>query len=177
MSWEAEYSEKLRTADEALRFVESRVRVYIQPGCAEPETLVEALMRRGPAVRDVEIVHMMTEKAGTGTHDGTCQGIAVHTTIPDGQCGIVCTSNEQAVEFFHRHEPGWSRTIHMSRKCLHGARSGVASRAFAIGKYREVSAASRPALSSQSRAFPGNRRHPRSSQRDRESSDPRRRQR
>ena len=43
MSWEGEYSQKLRTADEALRFVESGMRVYIQPGCAEPETLVEAI--------------------------------------------------------------------------------------------------------------------------------------
>ncbi len=60
MSWELDYKKKLRTADEALRCVESGMRVYIQPGCAEPETLVEALMRRGPFVRDVEIVHMMT---------------------------------------------------------------------------------------------------------------------
>src|SRR5262249_36692882 len=60
MSWEAEYSKKLRAADDALRYVESGMRVYIQPGCAEPETLVEALIRRAPAVRDVEVVHMMT---------------------------------------------------------------------------------------------------------------------
>jgi len=36
------------------------MRVYTQLGCAEPETLVEALIRRAPAVRNVEIVHMMT---------------------------------------------------------------------------------------------------------------------
>jgi acyl-CoA hydrolase len=47
-------------ADDALECVKSGMRVYIQPGCAEPETLVEALLRRGPAVHDVEIVHMMT---------------------------------------------------------------------------------------------------------------------
>jgi 4-hydroxybutyrate CoA-transferase len=60
MSWEIDYAKKVKTPDEALRCVESGMRVYIQPGCAEPETLVEALMRRGPFVRDVEIVHMMT---------------------------------------------------------------------------------------------------------------------
>ena len=43
MSWENDYKSKLRTADEALRCVVSGMRVYIQPGCAEPETLVEAL--------------------------------------------------------------------------------------------------------------------------------------
>src|ERR1039457_1919508 len=60
MSWEFDYKKKLRTAEEALRCVQSGMRVYIQPGCAEPEALVEALMRRAPFVHDVEIVHMMT---------------------------------------------------------------------------------------------------------------------
>ncbi len=60
MSWESEYVKKLQTADDALRCVESGMRVYIQPGCAEPETLVEALVRRGPEVHDVEIVHLLT---------------------------------------------------------------------------------------------------------------------
>jgi 4-hydroxybutyrate CoA-transferase len=59
MSWELDYVPKVYTADEALRCIESGMRVYIQPGCAEPETLVEALIRRAPFVRDVEIVHMM----------------------------------------------------------------------------------------------------------------------
>jgi hypothetical protein len=36
MSWEAEYLPKLRTADDAIRYFDSRMRVYIQPGCAEP---------------------------------------------------------------------------------------------------------------------------------------------
>ncbi|HXZ32225.1 MAG TPA: acetyl-CoA hydrolase/transferase C-terminal domain-containing protein [Terriglobales bacterium] len=60
MSWQTDYRDKLITADEALRCVQSGMRVYIQPGCAEPETLVEALIRRAPFVQDVEIVHMMT---------------------------------------------------------------------------------------------------------------------
>lgn len=60
MSWEIDYKSKLRNAEEALRCVHSGMRVYIQPGCAEPETLIEALMRRAPLVRNVEIVHMMT---------------------------------------------------------------------------------------------------------------------
>jgi len=60
MSWETHYRNRLMTADEALCSVKSGMRVYIQPGCAEPETLVEALLRRGPEVHDVEIVHMMT---------------------------------------------------------------------------------------------------------------------
>ncbi len=59
-SWEIEYSSKLQTAGEALRAVQSDMRVYIQPGCAEPETLVEALLKRAPFVHNVEVVHLLT---------------------------------------------------------------------------------------------------------------------
>jgi acyl-CoA hydrolase len=60
MSWKIEYKKKLRTPEEALRCVRSGMRVYIHPGCAEPEVLVKALIQRGPEVEDVEIVHLMT---------------------------------------------------------------------------------------------------------------------
>src|SRR5215469_10560242 len=94
MSWEAEYSRKLRTADDALQYVESGMRVYIQPGCAEPETLVEALIRRAPAVCDVEIVHMMTmgvapyvspDMAGHFRHNAVFIGSNVREAINDGR--------------------------------------------------------------------------------------------
>ena len=60
MSWEIEYKKKLRTPEEALRCVRSGMRVYIHPGCAEPEVLVKALIQRGSELEDVEIVHLMT---------------------------------------------------------------------------------------------------------------------
>ena len=94
MSWQTEYNYKLRTADEALQCVHSGMRVYIQPGCAEPETLVEALMRRGPNVRDVEIVHMMTmgcapyvapEMAGHFRHNAMFIGPNVRDAINEGR--------------------------------------------------------------------------------------------
>ncbi len=94
MSWEIDYKKKLRTPDEALRCVQSGMRVYIQPGCAEPETLVETLMKRGPFVHDVEIVHMMTmgcapyvapEMAGHFRHNAVFIGANVRDAINDGR--------------------------------------------------------------------------------------------
>jgi len=94
MSWQTDYKNKLRTPDEALKCVRSGMRVYIQPGCAEPETLVEALMRRGPDVYDVEIVHMMTlgaapyvapEMAGHFRHNAVFIGSNVREAINDGR--------------------------------------------------------------------------------------------
>ncbi len=94
MSWESDYKKKLRTADEALCCVRSGMRVYIQPGCAEPETLVEALMRRAPFVQDVEIVHMMTmgaapyvapEMEGHFRHNAMFIGGNVRQAINEGR--------------------------------------------------------------------------------------------
>ncbi len=94
MSWELDYKLKLKTPDEALRCVQSGMRVYIQPGCAEPETLVEALMRRAPFVQDVEIVHMMTmgpapyvapEMAGHFRHNAMFIGPNVREAINEGR--------------------------------------------------------------------------------------------
>ena len=94
MSWEIDYKKKLRTPEEALRCVQSGMRVYIQPGCAEPETLVEALIRRAPFVQDVEIMHMMTfgradyvapEMAGHFRHNAMFIGGNVRDAINEGR--------------------------------------------------------------------------------------------
>ncbi|MFY9647201.1 MAG: acetyl-CoA hydrolase/transferase C-terminal domain-containing protein [Terriglobales bacterium] len=94
MSWEKDYERKIKSADEALQCVGSGMRVYIQPGCAEPETLVEALVRRGPHVRDVEIVHMLTmgcapyvapEMEGHFRHNAVFIGANVRDAINDGR--------------------------------------------------------------------------------------------
>jgi len=94
MSWMEGYKRKLMTAHDALRCVESGMRVYIHPGCAEPEALVEALMDRAPFVRDVEIVHLMTmgtapyiapEMAGHFRHNAIFIGANVREAVNDGR--------------------------------------------------------------------------------------------
>ncbi len=60
MSWQEDYRRKVVGPEEALACIQSKMRVYIHPGCAEPEALVEALMARAPFVRNVEIVHLLT---------------------------------------------------------------------------------------------------------------------
>ncbi len=94
MTWQEEYRRKLKTPEEALRCVQSGMRVYIQPGCAEPETLVEALMKRAPFVRDVEVVHLLTlgradyvapEMAGHFRHNAMFIGANVRDAVNDGR--------------------------------------------------------------------------------------------
>lgn len=109
MSWENDYRSKLRMADEALKYVESGMRVYIQPGCAEPETLVEALMQRAPYVHDVEIVHMMTmggapyvapEMAGHFRHNAVFIGSNVREAINDGRADYTPVYLSEIEELF-----------------------------------------------------------------------------
>jgi acyl-CoA hydrolase len=54
------YRSRIVTPDEALAVVRSGQRVYIHNGCAEPNELVKALTRRGPELRNVELLHMAT---------------------------------------------------------------------------------------------------------------------
>jgi 4-hydroxybutyrate CoA-transferase len=94
VSWQAEYANKLKAPGDALEAVRSGMRVYIQPGCAEPETLVEALLRRAPFVHDVEVVHLLTlgcadyvkpEMAGHFRHNAMFIGRNVREAINHGR--------------------------------------------------------------------------------------------
>ena len=56
----SDFRSRVVAADQALAAVQSGQRVYIHNGCAEPVELVKALTRRGPELRDVEVLHMAT---------------------------------------------------------------------------------------------------------------------
>lgn len=94
MLWQEEYRRKLMPARDAVRCVESGMRVHIHPGCAEPQVLINALMERAPHVRDVEIVHIMTfgaapyvalEMAGHFRHNALFVGQNVRAAVNDGR--------------------------------------------------------------------------------------------
>jgi acyl-CoA hydrolase len=94
MSWEIEYRKKVLTPEEALRSLQSGMRIYIQPGCAEPESLVEVLIKRAPFVHNVEVVHLLTlgradyvapEMAGHFRHNAMFIGANVREAVNDGR--------------------------------------------------------------------------------------------
>ncbi len=51
---------RLMTADQALARVQSGQRIYIGGGCGVPTLLLDALVKRAPTLRDIEIIHMLT---------------------------------------------------------------------------------------------------------------------
>jgi len=67
--WEACYSERLMSARDALLKIRSGSRVFLGPGCGEPQHLLNELVKLGAEARelsDVEIVHMLT--VGSAPH-------------------------------------------------------------------------------------------------------------
>jgi len=94
MTWQEEFLPKLRDARQALECVRSGDRLWIEPGCATPVPLVEALADRGPELRDVEVVHMMTlgeapytrpEFEGHFRHNGLFMGPNVREAVQQGR--------------------------------------------------------------------------------------------
>jgi 4-hydroxybutyrate CoA-transferase len=109
MSWEADYSKKLQTDEQALQYLKSGMRVYIHPGCAEPETLVEAMMRRAPELHDVEVTHMRTmgeapyvapEMAGHFRHSAVFMGPNVRDAINEGRADYIPIDLSQVEALF-----------------------------------------------------------------------------
>ncbi len=59
-NWQDRYKDSIMTATAALKRVRGGDRVYIGTGCAEPQTLVNALTARAGQLADVEVVHLLT---------------------------------------------------------------------------------------------------------------------
>ena len=96
--WLEEYQRKLTTPAEALKVVQSNNRVYIHPGCAEPESLVEALVARRNELENVEIMHLLTmgtapyvapDMAGHFRHRSLFTGKNVRSAVNDGRADYV----------------------------------------------------------------------------------------
>jgi acyl-CoA hydrolase len=88
----------MRSAEDALALVRSGDRVWIHPGCATPETLVDALAARAPELRDVRVVHMLTlgkaaharpEFAASFRHRGLFLGGNVRQAVCEGRADYV----------------------------------------------------------------------------------------
>ncbi len=60
MQWVDRYKAKIRTAEEAVKIISSGQRVYVHPGCAVPDILVDAMCARYQELENVEVVHILT---------------------------------------------------------------------------------------------------------------------
>ena len=103
------YREKIATADRAVEAVKSGQRVYIHQGNAEPEELVRALTRRGPELRDVEVIHLATfgnadytlpEYEGHFRHNAFFIGPNVRRAVQEGRADYMPIFLSEIEELF-----------------------------------------------------------------------------
>jgi 4-hydroxybutyrate CoA-transferase len=96
--WMDSYQGKRCSADEAVRVIKSGACVYIHPGCAAPEHLVKAMVRRAPELRDVRVIHLLTtgsadyvlpEMQGRFRHIAFFSGANVRTAINEGRADFI----------------------------------------------------------------------------------------
>src|SRR4030042_1475949 len=58
-AWVSKYNLKLVSADEAVRVIKSGDKVVVQPGCAAPLALINAMVERKEDLFDIEIFHIL----------------------------------------------------------------------------------------------------------------------
>jgi|SRR5579871_2900986 len=89
-----DYSSKITTPERAVDVVRSGDRVWIHEGCATPQILVQALLKRYRELRNVEITHMLTfgdadytrpEYEGHFRHNGLFLGENVRGAVMEGR--------------------------------------------------------------------------------------------
>jgi 4-hydroxybutyrate CoA-transferase len=60
MRWLEKYKSKIKSPEEAVKLIKSGFRVYVHPGCALPQILVDAMCDRYEELENVELVHILT---------------------------------------------------------------------------------------------------------------------
>jgi len=89
-----EYRSRFVSAEEAVSVIKSNDRVYIHPGCAFPEVLVEAMVERKDELYNVEVCHLMSvgeagytrpEMAGHFRHNAFFIGNNARSAIREGR--------------------------------------------------------------------------------------------
>lgn len=96
-------------ARQAVTCIHSGNRVWIEPGCATPTPLVQAMVERADEFRDVEVVHMMTlgdapysrpEFEGHFRHNGLFLGSNVREAVQQGQADYTPIHLSEIEELF-----------------------------------------------------------------------------
>lgn len=114
---------------EAVSGIRSGERVFIGSGAAEPESLVEAMTGRAPALRDVEIIHILTmgaapyvepRYAASFRHTAFFVGPNVRAAVQEGRADFVPVFLHQIPGLFTSRYPLDWALVQLSAPDRHG---------------------------------------------------------
>ncbi len=77
MAWSEIYRDRMVTAKEAVKVIQSGQRIFLTGNCSVPQTLMGALVERAPQLEDVEIVQVLT----IGAADYVAPGLEEHLRV------------------------------------------------------------------------------------------------
>jgi 4-hydroxybutyrate CoA-transferase len=111
MQWIERYKAKLRTANEAVKIIQSGQRVYVHPGCAMPEVLVDAMCDRAFELENIEVIHLLTvgkpryslpEMEGHIRHNALFIGRNVRKAVNEGRADFTPIFLSEIPGLFYR---------------------------------------------------------------------------
>jgi acetyl-CoA hydrolase len=111
MHWLERYKSKLRSPQEAVKLISSGQRVYVHPGCAVPEVLVNAMSERYLELEDVEVIHLLTvgkaaysvpEMEGHFRHNAVFIGANVRKAVNEGRADFTPIFLSEIPGLFYR---------------------------------------------------------------------------
>ncbi len=109
MSWTDLYHSKKTTAEEAVKVIKSGDNVFIPISSGAPQTLIPALVKRGPELEDVNIIHFSTlgparytdpEFEGHFRHTALFIGGNVRKAVQEGRADYVPINYHEAPSLF-----------------------------------------------------------------------------
>lgn len=77
MAWSEIYRDRIVTAEEAVKVIQSGQRIFLTGNCSVPQTLMGTLVERAPQLEDVEIVQVLT----IGAADYVAPGLEEHLRV------------------------------------------------------------------------------------------------
>jgi acetyl-CoA hydrolase len=130
LAYQKVFHEKLVSGEQALKLVNSGDTVYVHPGCACPERLLQALVARRDELENVRIVHIMTMgraeyvkpgMEGHFRHAALFTGKNVRGAINEGRADYVPVFLSEIPQLFYsRTMPIDVALIHVSPPDEHG---------------------------------------------------------
>ncbi|MGE5845390.1 MAG: acetyl-CoA hydrolase/transferase family protein [Ignavibacteria bacterium] len=111
MSWIENYKSKVCTAEKAASYIKSGDRVYVHPGAATPEVLLNAMCARYKELQHVEVFHILTlgispysnpEYEGHFRHNALFIGKNVRKAVNEGRADFTPVFLGEIPSLFYR---------------------------------------------------------------------------
>jgi len=130
MSWTKHFQDRITTAKEAVKAIQSGQRVFLTGNCSVPQILLEALVERAKSLSDVEVAQVLTVGPSPHSHPALLGHLRINSmfisgnmrdAVHDGRADFTpCLLSEFPTLFRDGHLPVDVAFVHVSPPDEHG---------------------------------------------------------